>query len=164
MKPLSSLDRPLTPEEAAEYLQLPRRTVLDLCKGKKPRLTHAQLTSEEEGICRELAAVKGYPRWKRTSLTGGFLYYLGPYSCVEEVFPHFDGTWSAGKKWRGTLQNFNSLREALAYGERLARVWLTEVRLSGAPPIVSPAGFTVTRVGNDAAVEEKQRREGVLLE
>jgi excisionase family DNA binding protein len=43
MKPLSSLDRPLTPEEAAEYLQLPRRTVLDLCKGKRPRLTHARL-------------------------------------------------------------------------------------------------------------------------
>ena len=43
MKPLSSLDRPLTPEEAAEYLQLPRRTVLDLCEGKRPRLTHARL-------------------------------------------------------------------------------------------------------------------------
>lgn len=42
MKPLSSLDRPLTLEEAAEYLQLPRRTVLDLCKGKKPKLTHAR--------------------------------------------------------------------------------------------------------------------------
>jgi hypothetical protein len=55
------------------------------------------------------------------------------------------------------------LREALAYGQRLARVWLTEVRLSCAP-IIPPAGFTVTRVGYDAAVEEQKRREDVVLE
>ena len=38
---LSILDRPLTLEEAAEYLQLPSRTVRELCTRKK--LAHARL-------------------------------------------------------------------------------------------------------------------------
>jgi excisionase family DNA binding protein len=39
---LSTLDRPLTLEEAAEYLQLPSRTVRELCARK--RLAHARLS------------------------------------------------------------------------------------------------------------------------
>jgi len=38
---LSTLDRPLTLEEAAEYLQLPSRTVRELCTRKK--VAHARL-------------------------------------------------------------------------------------------------------------------------
>jgi excisionase family DNA binding protein len=38
---LSQLDRPLTLEEAAEYLQLPPRTVRELCGRKK--ITHSKL-------------------------------------------------------------------------------------------------------------------------
>jgi hypothetical protein len=39
----SSLKRNLTLEGAATELQLPRRSVLALCQGKKPKLTHARL-------------------------------------------------------------------------------------------------------------------------
>ena len=35
----STLDRPLTIDEAAEYLQLPRRAVRELCKNNKIRHT-----------------------------------------------------------------------------------------------------------------------------
>jgi hypothetical protein len=79
-----------------------------------------KLTFEESRISRALRSVKGYPRWKRTSITGGFLYYLNPFTWVEEVFQYFDGAWSAGRKSKGTLRHFNSLQEALAYGAELA--------------------------------------------
>jgi hypothetical protein len=74
-----------------------------------------RLTPEEDRIRRELAAIKGFPRWKRTSLTGGFLYYIQYCYSAAEVFPQFDGTRLAGKEWRKMLR-FTSLREALKYG------------------------------------------------
>jgi hypothetical protein len=79
-----------------------------------------RFTPEETHIRQTLAKVRGYPRWKSTSITGGFLYYVGLSSWVEEVFPYFNGTWSAGRKSKGTIRYFKSLREALAYGEELA--------------------------------------------
>jgi hypothetical protein len=79
-----------------------------------------KLTREEILICRELRSVKDYPRWKRTSITGGLLYYLNPFTWVEEVFQYFDGSWSAGRKSKGTFRRFNFLQEALAYGAELA--------------------------------------------
>jgi len=79
-----------------------------------------RFTSEEKLIRQALATVKGYPRWKSTSVTGGFLYYMKPSAWIEEVFPYHDGRWSAGSKSRGTILRFKTLGEALAYGTRLA--------------------------------------------
>jgi hypothetical protein len=79
-----------------------------------------RFTAEEKRIRQTLARVKGYPRWRSTTLTGGFLYYLGSCSWVEEVFPYFDGTWSAGRRSNGTIRYFKSLQEALDYGTQLA--------------------------------------------
>ena len=77
-------------------------------------------TPEEKLIRQALATVKGYPRWKSTSITGGFLYYINRSAWIEEVFPYHDGTWSAGRKSKGTILYFKTLGEALAYGTRLA--------------------------------------------
>jgi hypothetical protein len=125
-----------------------------------------KLTPEEDLVRRELAAIKGFPRWKRTSLTGGFLYYIHSYYTAAEVFRQFDGTWLAGKEWRKMLQ-FTSLREALKYGEEMAQPSLRaygqeqlELYLSKHPPLYRCG----KRVFLDAAEEEKKRRDGVVLQ
>jgi len=78
--------------------------------------------AEEEYIRRNLSKVRSYPRWKYTSITGGFLYYLNRSAWIEEVFPHHDGTWSAGRESKGTIRYFKTLQEALDYGIRLVRM------------------------------------------
>jgi hypothetical protein len=78
-----------------------------------------RFTPEETCIRRTLAKVRGYPRWKSTTITGGFLFYLNSGSWIEEIFPYRDGTWSTGRKSKGTIRYFRSLWEALKYGEEL---------------------------------------------
>jgi hypothetical protein len=75
---------------------------------------------EEKLVRQALAKVEGYPRWKSTTITGGFLYYINQSAWVEEVFPYPDGRWSAGRKSKGTILYFKSLIEALDYGTKLA--------------------------------------------
>jgi hypothetical protein len=87
-----------------------------------------RFTAEETFIRQALATVKGYPRWKSTSITGGFLYYMSPYAWIEEVFPYHDGRWSAGSKSRGTILYFKTLREALAYGTKLAKAKMRDYK------------------------------------
>jgi hypothetical protein len=94
-----------------------------------------RFTPEEERVRRALARVNGYPRWKSTTITGGFLYYIHRSGWVEEVFPYSDGTWSAGRKSKGTIRFFNSLQVALDYGTQLAipkvEAWNTRQRALG---------------------------------
>jgi hypothetical protein len=125
-----------------------------------------KLTPEEDLVRRELATIKGFPRWKRTLLTGCFLYYIHSCYTAAEVFLQFDGTWLAGKEWR-KMMCFTSLREALKYGEEMAQPSLRAYRqgqldlyLSKHPPLYRCG----KRVFLDAAVEERKRRDGVVLQ
>jgi hypothetical protein len=124
-----------------------------------------KLTPEEDLIRRELAAIKGFPRWKRTSLTGGFLYYIHSCYSVAEVFPKFDRTWLAGKEWRKMLR-FTSLREALKYGEEMAQPSLRAYRKGQVELYLSKhtSYKCGKRVFHDAAEQEKKRRDGVALQ
>jgi hypothetical protein len=125
-----------------------------------------RLTPEEDLVRRELAVIKGFPRWKRTLLTGGFLYYIHSFYTAAEVFRQFDGTWLAGKEWREMLR-FTSLREALKYGEEMAQPSLRAYRKGQLDFYLSkhPAIYRCgKRVFHDAAEEEKKRRDGVVLQ
>jgi|ERR1700730_18106776 Uncharacterized protein conserved in bacteria (DUF2188) len=89
-------------------------------------------TPEQKRIRSELTKVKKYPRWKHWA--GGSLYYVHPDLWAEEVFKHFDGTWQVGNRGDEKCRYFDTLQEALEYGERLAEVrvrshFLNEARI-----------------------------------
>lgn len=78
-----------------------------------------ELTDDELVIRRKLATVRKYPRWKYIPYTKGFLFYVTPSSSEAEAFKHWDGHWSVGRHPMTTWRDFNTLLEALKYGEQL---------------------------------------------
>jgi hypothetical protein len=110
-----------------------------------------KLTPEEKVMRQILSQEKSFPRWKHSS-TGSFLYYYRHNHWSEEVSPNPDGTWSVGQEREGTLRHYHSLRDALQYGERLVTA---KARCRGQSPL---------QRGRDAAVEEKLRRDGIMLD
>lgn len=86
------------------------------------------LTENELKIRQQLAVVRKYPRWKYMYFTKGFLCYTTPKTSEAEAFKHPEtGRWSAGQHPSSTWRDFNTLEEALQYGEQLV-----QVRLAGA--------------------------------
>jgi len=114
-----------------------------------------KLTEKEQAIRNSLKGRRPYPQWKYDSTTMGFLYYIHPHRWIQEVNKTLDNRWWVEE---GAL-HFNRLEDALFYAERLVNASV-EIKKPGRGVCQPRHAPIATR---DAAVEEKLRREAIML-